>query len=152
ALEFSSSTSVRTALSSSSPVSASKGATSRNFSAACCSITICFLSCVYCACLRRKTSCISFILPPAPDCRFGQGQGQRKPTVCRYRSNRTIGRGTGLKPVFGSGSAKGGARFDAIIEPFPAKAIKSIKPLALQIKSPALGRGDEASVLTDQQI
>jgi hypothetical protein len=43
-------------------------------------------------------------------------------------------------------------RFDAKIEPPPAKAIKSIKQLALKIKNPALRRGHEVSVLGDRRI
>jgi len=43
-------------------------------------------------------------------------------------------------------------RFDAKIEPLPAKVIKSIKKLVLKIKGPALRRGHEVSVLADQTI
>ena len=46
---------------SSSSFSASKGATSRNFSATCCNISICLPSWAYLACLRRKTSWMSFM-------------------------------------------------------------------------------------------
>src|SRR6266581_3554802 len=50
-----SSISMRIVLSSSS-FSASRGETSRSFSAACCSASICFPNWAYLACLRRKTS------------------------------------------------------------------------------------------------
>jgi len=39
---------------------------------------------------------------------------------------------------------------DVKVEPPPAKAIKSIKRIALKIKSPALRRGHEVRVLSDQ--
>src|SRR5215469_13419595 len=71
----SSSISASTTLSSSS-FSASSGATSRSFSAACCRASICFANCAYLACLRRKTSWMSFIQPPIGDCKLACEQGQ----------------------------------------------------------------------------